>query len=361
MTLLALASLAIWVCLWLFRGGFWSVAEDEPVREAPAWMRVVAVIPARNEEPTIARTVRSVRDQVARVVVVDDRSRDATAFVARAAGADIVSGAPLPEGWSGKVWAMHQGLLAAGEAEWILFTDADIEHHATNVGELLARAERDQVDLASLMVRLNCESLAERALIPAFVYFFRMLYPFAWANDPQSPTAAAAGGCVLVRRAALAGIGGMAAIADALIDDCALARAVKKSGGRIWLGLTRRTRSLRPYDEVEDVWKMIARTAYTQLGCSVPLLAFCLLAMSVIFLVPPLAVLSGGWDAVLGGAAWALMALSYAPMLRFYGVSLLFAPLLPLIALVYLGATADSARRHFEGRGGEWKGRTRHS
>jgi hopene-associated glycosyltransferase HpnB len=359
MSLLALMSLAIWAVLWLFRGGFWNAAEDLPIGYSDGRLYVTAVIPARNEEATIARAVRSLRHQVARIIVVDDRSSDATAAVALAAGAEVVHGAPLPEGWSGKVWAMHQGIAAAGPAEWILLTDADIEHHENNVGELLARAERQGLDLASLMVRLNCESLAERLLIPAFVYFFRMLYPFAWANDPESRTAAAAGGCMLVRRAALDRIGGMAAIRGALIDDCALAAALKRSGGSIWLGLTQRTLSLRPYPALEDIWRMVARTAYTQLQYSPFALAFCALAMTVVFLVPPLAVLDGDdWGLRAGGLAWALMALSYLPMLRFYGVSPLWAPLLPAIALVYLGATIDSARRHWEGRGGEWKGRT---
>jgi hopene-associated glycosyltransferase HpnB len=318
------------------------------------------VIPARDEEATIGRTVRSLVHQGVPVLVVDDGSRDATAAAARGAGAEVIAGAALPEGWTGKLWALEQGVRRIS-SEWILLTDADIEHHATSVGELLAFAEAEDLDLASLMVRLHCDSLAERMLIPAFVFFFALLYPFAWVADPERRTAAAAGGCILVRRAALARIGFFAPIRDRLIDDCALAAAVKESGGGIWLGLSRETVSLRRYPRFADVWGMVARTAYTQLRCSPLYLAGTVLGLGALFLVPPLAFVSGGWATLVGAAAWLLMAALYWPMLRFYALSPLWAPLLPLTSLVYLGATVDSARRHWEGRGGEWKGRVRRS
>jgi len=205
-------------------------------------------------------------------------------------------------------------------------------------------------------VKLRCESHAERFLIPPFVFFFALLYPFAWSNDPRKRTAAAAGGCILMRRSAYERIGGYAAIKGQLIDDCALAREVKR-GGAIWLGLTQATRSLRPYPHVVDIWNMVARTAYTQLDYSALLLAGTVLGLAVTYLAPPLLLLAGDGAAWLGGLSWAAMTLSYAPMLRFYGVSLLWAPLLPAAALVYLAATIASAWRHWQGRGGEWKGR----
>jgi hopene-associated glycosyltransferase HpnB len=302
--------------------------------------------------------------------VVDDHSEDGTAAAAYAAaavgaGADgrltVVPARPLPSGWTGKLWAMAEGLRAveaSGEPpELLLFTDADIRHHRSNLAELAARLEDEKRDLVSLMVLLRCQSRAERFLIPAFVFFFAMLYPFAWSNDPRRATAAAAGGCVLLRREACRRIGGLAAIRGALIDDCALARAVKESGGAIWLGLTRATRSLRPYPEVGDVWRMVARTAFAQLRYSPALLAGTVLGLAVTYLAPPLLVLAGGPAAALAGAAWVVMMVACLPMLRFYGLSPLRAPLLPAVAVVYLAATIDSARRHWRGAGGEWKGR----
>jgi hopene-associated glycosyltransferase HpnB len=321
---------------------------------------VTALIPARDEEATVGRAVRSLTRQGVPVLVVDDGSRDATASAARGAGAEVIVGAPLPEGWTGKLWALDQGVRRV-TSEWVLLTDADIEHHSTSVGELVAFAETEDLELASLMVRLHCESLAERMLIPAFVFFFALLYPFAWVADPARRTAAAAGGCILVRRTALARIGFFAGIRDRLIDDCALAAEVKGSGGAIWLGLSAETRSLRRYPHFADIWRMVARTAYTQLGYSPLALAGTVIGLGALFLVPVIALFWGGWASLLGAAAWLLMTALYWPMLRFYGVSSLWAVLLPLTALVYLGATVDSARRHWEGRGGEWKGRVQRS
>jgi hopene-associated glycosyltransferase HpnB len=328
---------------------------------------VVAVIPARNEAAVVGAAVASLLAQdypgAFRIVLVDDHSGDGTAEVARAAAAgkedrlQIVSARPLPQGWTGKLWALSEGVRQiATPPELYLFTDADIAHHATNLAELVIRLQGEGRDLVSLMVKLRCESFAERFLIPAFVFFFALLYPFAWSNDPRRRTAAAAGGCILIRRSAYERIGGYESLKGELIDDCALARAVKR-GGSIWLGLTQRTVSLRPYPRIADIWNMVARTAYTQLGYSPVLLAGTVLGMGIAYLLPPLLLLAGGGAAWIGAVSWAAMALTYAPMLRFYGVSLFWAPLLPAAASVYLAATIDSAWRHWRGRGGEWKGR----
>jgi hopene-associated glycosyltransferase HpnB len=372
-TALAALSLAIWLYLLLARGGFWRERPQPAPPDSPRWPAVVAIVPARDEAGTIGETVASLLGQryAGRftLVVVDDHSRDGTAAAARSAAQalaaedrlTIVGAAPLPAGWTGKLWALAEGLRQAEQsndpAELVLLTDADIAHHRDNLGELVARVERDGLDLASLMVKLNCASFAERLLIPAFVFFFEKLYPFAWVNDARRRTAGAAGGCMLVRRAALARIGGIASIRGALIDDCALAARIK-AGGRIWLGLSAETRSLRRYDGLGDIWRMIARTAYTQLGYSPLLLAGTVLGLAVTYLVPPVLNLAGsGIAALVAGAAWLAMSIAFAPILRLYRQPLVVAPLLPLIASFYLAATIDSARRHWQGRGGEWKGR----
>lgn len=370
---LAALSLAIWLYLLLGRGFFWCVRLPAPSRLPARWPSVVAVVPARNEAAVVGEAVTSLltQDYPGRfsVVLVDDHSEDGTAAVARDAAArlgqserlTVLGARPLPPGWTGKLWALAEGVRQVEEGgdppELFLFTDADIAHHRRNLAELAARLEQEQRDLVSLMVLLRCQSWAERFLIPAFVFFFAMLYPFAWSNDPHRRTAAAAGGCVLLRRSAYRRIGGFAALKDALIDDCALARAVKASGGAIWLGLTRETRSLRPYPGIGDIWRMVARTAYAQLGYSPLLLAGTVLGLAVTYLVPPALVFAGGVTASLAGAAWAAMSLAYLPMVRFYGLTPFWAPLLPAVALVYLAATIDSARRHWQGAGGEWKGR----
>ena len=241
--------------------------------------------------------------------------------------------------------------------ELYLFTDADIVHSPDGLAGLVARAEAEGRDLVSEMVLLRCRSAAERLLIPAFVFFFAMLYPFRWSNDPGRATAAAAGGCVLLRRSAYRRIGGLASIHGALVDDCALAKAVKASGGSIWLGLTRTTRSVRPYPGIGDVWRMVARTAYAQLGYSPLLLTGTVFGLAVTYLAPVALVFAGGRAAWLAAAAWAAMTLAYLPMVRFYALSPLWALLLPAAASVYLAATVDSARRYWQGAGGEWKGR----
>ncbi len=302
------------------------------------------------------------------VILVDDQSTDGTAAAAKAAAGrrperslTVLSGRPLPGGWTGKVWAMKQGAdhaeHLADQPRYLLFCDADIAFAKDALRRLVARADAQGLGLTSLMAKLRCESPAERGLIPAFVFFFQMLYPFQWVNRPDCETAAAAGGCMLVGRQELQAAGGLAAIRDELIDDCALAR-ILKGVGPIWLGLTERVRSLRPYQHVSDVGRMIARSAYEQLGRSPLLLAGTVAAMGITYLAPPLlALFAPGPARLVGTATWLLMALTYQPMLRFYRVNPLWGGLLPLIGGAYMVFTLLSAYQHASGRGGYWKGR----
>lgn len=298
-----------------------------------------------------------------------DHSTDGTADIARAAALSIGKGdaltvigaRDLPAGWSGKVWAQSEGLAAADkaapEARYVWLTDADIWHGPNALAELVARAENEQRDLVSLMVRLRCDSAWERMIVPAFVFYFAKLYPFASIANPRSRVAGAAGGCMLARRSALARIGGFEAIRGELIDDCSLAAKIK-AGGSIRLDLADDSISLRPYDDWQSLWNMIARSAYTQLHYSPWMLIGATLGMILTYLAPPVLALAGGagtWPAWL---AWLLMAISYRPMLREYRQPVWMAPLLPLTALFYLGATLDSARRYYLRRGGQWKGRS---
>jgi hopene-associated glycosyltransferase HpnB len=372
-TMLALAALAAWVGLLAARGGFWRLERSGPLPPPSSWPAVAAVIPARDEAEGVGRMVASLlgQDYPGRLtlILVDDHSGDGTADIARAAAAalgaaerlSVLTGEALPPGWSGKVWAMEQGARAAErlapDAEWVLFTDADIRHDPGQVRDLVARGVAERRDLVSLMVRLHCQTLPERAIVPAFVYFFRMLYPFRWIADANNRVAGAAGGVMLIRRTMLAKIGGMAALKGALIDDCTLARRIKDRGGRLWLGLAERTESLRVYAGWGEPWNMIARSAYEQLGHSPWLLAGTVLAMTLAFVAPPVLVLAGGGAGAVAAAAWAAMAMSYLPMVRFYRLAPLWALALPLVALFYLGATVHSALRHHAGRGGQWKGR----
>lgn len=381
--LAALAAL-VWGWLLLFHGGvgsaFWRLGADPATsgRVPARWPGVVAVIPARNEAETVGDAVSSLLAQAYKgrlhVVVVDDHSEDLTRPVSEAAGRayqsedrlSVIAARDLPADWVGKVWAMAEGLREADrrmpDAGYVLFTDADIEHPQDGVARLVQRAESERLDLASLMVRLRCETLAERLTIPAFVFFFAMLYPFAWVARGDRATAAAAGGVMLVRREALERIGGLGSIRSALIDDCALAGTIKRAGGRLWLGLADDTASLRGYDGFAGVWRMIARSAYTQLRHSPWLLAGTILGMAVTYVAPPaVAVLADWarwpWAAGLGAGAWVAMMVAYLPVLRHFGQTLFWAPLLPLTALIYCAATLDSARRYHAGQGGEWKGR----
>jgi hopene-associated glycosyltransferase HpnB len=373
--LLGLLALAIWLTLLLARGGFWLACQRDD-RDAPRppshWPRVAAVVPARNEADVIARSIGSLLRQdypgEFRVLLVDDGSDDGTAEAARqaatAAGAEarleILPGTPLPAGWTGKLWALQQGVRHASAAtppDYILLTDADIGHSPDNLRALVLRAESGRYALVSLMAELSCATPAERFLIPAFVFFFQMLYPFAWVSRADRRTAAGAGGCMLTRREALEAAGGIASIRTAIIDDCALARRLKAQGP-IWLGLTRRARSLRPYGSIGEIGRMVSRSAYAQLGYSPLLLAGTLAGMALTYLVPPALALFGGGAAQLAGlAAWLLMALAFQPMLRFYRVSPLWGLALPAIGAAYSLFTMQSALQVWRGRGGMWKGR----
>jgi hopene-associated glycosyltransferase HpnB len=401
-----LVSLVIWLVLIVGWGRFWQCDQRleqkplPPLSSSPlsSYPSICAVIPARNEAEMLPICLRSLLTQdypgTLNVILVDDQSDDGTAEVARQTADEVnrgdrlfvIAGEPLPEGWSGKLWAMEQGVQKAQFLcpDYILLTDADIKHDPTNLRRLVAKAEQENLDMASVMVRLRCQSFWEKLLIPAFVFFFMKLYPFLWVNTPARKTAGAAGGCILIRQQVLQEIGGIERIRGALIDDCALAIAVKQNrgsredgagqsatppsppsprSGKIWLGLCDRTVSLRPYDTLTTIWNMVARTAYTQLHYNPLLLAGTLVGMVLIYLVPPIALVSGmvtGQATMLleGMVGCSLMALAYFPTIRFYNCPPLLTVCLPLIAIFYSLMTLDSALRHWQGRGGAWKGRT---
>lgn len=379
--ILALLPLVIWLVMLIFWGQFWQTdqqleAQEVNISRLESFPRVCAVVPARNEKEVIPISLRSLLSQnypgSFNIFLVDDQSTDGTADFAQGVAyaldkpqkLQIVSGASLPPGWAGKLWAVQQGIDTASKLlpDYFLLTDADIEHDPNHLSRLVAKAEKDNLDMVSVMVRLRCKSFWEKLLIPAFVFFFQKLYPFRWVNNPQKATAAAAGGCILIRRQALNRIGGISAIRQALIDDCALAKAVKSSGGKIWLGLSDVTYSLRPYDSLKTIWDMVARSAYTQLNYSPVLLTASVLGMIYIYLFPPLAIIIG---AIFGNwlimftnlTTYLLMTLAYFPIIRFYKCSPAFAFTLPIIAFLYTGMTIDSAIRHWQGKGGAWKGR----
>jgi hopene-associated glycosyltransferase HpnB len=385
---IAALSLVVWLVLIFARGGFWRARERLPDVDTAieSWPAVVAVVPARNEAEVIGRTISSLVHQdysgELALILVDDHSADGTALVAQDAAKEagqadrltVIGSRPLPAGWTGKLWALSEGLrhaaVAKPQAAFVWFTDADIEHDPQSLRRLVTKAEREDRDLVSLMVLLNCEGFWEKLLIPPFVFFFAMLYPFAWVNDPHRRMAAAAGGCVLLRRAALERAGGLAPIRDAIIDDCALARHIKKggrsNGSAIWLGLTERLRSIRPYEGLAGLWSMVVRSAYTQLGRSPIMLVLTVLGMAVVYLAPPILVLMYPWHgsgvaAALAALAWILMSLAIWPTLQLYRQSLWLAPLLPVSALLYCGMTLHSGVAHYRGRGGAWKGRVQGS
>ena len=375
---LALVSFAAWLALVFARGRYWT-GEVRLEGRAPApasWPRVVAVVPARDEAELIARTLRTLLAQEyageLRIVLVDDESSDGTAAAARDVAAahpngarlSVVRTAPRPEGWVGKMWAVESGIRAARRtagADWWWLTDADVAHATDTLARLVAKGESDRLDLVSLMVKLDAGAGWNALLVPAFVYFFQQLYPFPLVNDPGSRVAAAAGGCMLVRCDALTRAGGITPLRGEVIDDCALGRAVKANGG-IWLGLTDQEESIRPYGGVGDVWRMVARSAYTQLRHSPALLAGTLAGLALLYLVPPLAVLAwlfaGSHAAgVFGAAAWMLQAASFVPTLALYRRSAWLALALPAAGLLYAAMTFDSARRHWRNEGATWKGR----
>jgi hopene-associated glycosyltransferase HpnB len=357
---LGVTVVAIWLFLLLGRGFFWRMRVEPPLQPktpAPLPPRIVAIVPARNEADVVGRAVASLANQnyagEFHIVLVDDHSDDGTAAIARAAAPPeiltVIDAAPLAAGWTGKLSAVATGIRYAArfEADYFLLTDADIAHPPANLADLSARAESGY-DLVSYMAKLRCDSIAERALIPAFVFFFFLLYPPAWGTG-------AAGGCMLVRRSMLERAGGVERIHGALIDDCSLAASVRQAGGRVWLGLSRETRSIRPYGGFAEIGRMISRSAFTQLRYSVWLLIATVLGLLLTYLAPPVLTLTGS---ALGSAAWLLMTIAYIPALRFYGVPILYAPWLPAIATFYMGATIHSAVAHWRGRGGAWKGRT---
>jgi hopene-associated glycosyltransferase HpnB len=370
---LAAAPLLIWLYLLWCRAGFWRLSQRLPAPHAEVpHARVAVIIPARDEAALIGDSIRSLLQQSYRgqldVIAVDDGSTDGTAEEAIRAAVEIgaaarlmvLRGAPLPAGWSGKLWAMSQGVEAASglNADYLLLTDADIHHEPDAVAALVAKAETAHCDLVSCMVELRAQTVAERALVPAFVFFFFMLYPPDWIASRGSRTAAAAGGCMLMRPRALAAIGGLASIRSALIDDCALARATKAAGGDIWLGLTRSARSTRPYGSFAAVGRMISRTAFNQLHHSYLLLAATLAGLGITYVLPPALLLSGDRVSIACGAgAWTLMTIAYGPIVRFYRLPMPWALTLPVVAVFYAAATAHSAMQYALRRGGDWKGR----
>lgn len=372
---IAVIPVLVWAWLLTARGGFWRVATRSPARPAPPRppaRRVVVLVPARNEAALIGAAIASLAQQsfngVIHLILIDDESSDGTAdaaaAAARACGASarlsVIRGTSLPPGWTGKLWALAQGIAAAArfDPDYLLFTDADIEHDPHSLESLVADAEANQRDLVSRMVRLSTATAAERLLIPAFVFFFFMLYPPAWVAAPGRRTAAAAGGCILIRPQALARIGGLEAIRSGIIDDCALARAVKGSGGRLSLELARDIRSLRVYGSFAAIGAMISRSAFAQLRHSYLALAGTLLGLFLTFLLPPALLCCGDpLAACLGAAVLLLMSLAYLPMVRFYGLPSPWCLCLPLIVLFYVAAVLHSVAQYTRGRGGQWKGR----
>ncbi len=363
MTTLAVVALLAWAYLLGLHGRFWQAGPSLAPGRPTTPLDVDIVIPARDEAEGIGAALRSLLAQDyagrLRIFVIDDGSTDGTGEIARALQDPrliVLDGKPRPPGWSGKLWAVSQG-VAQTTAAFVLLTDADIVHEPAHVSTLVAKAEQDGLDLVSEMVELRCLTLAERALVPAFVFFFQLLYPFAWVNDLLRATAAAAGGTVLLRRRALDRIGGIEAVRGALIDDVALASAVKQ-GGRIWLGHSRLARSVRPYPAAADIWRMVARTAYVQLRFSPMILLGTVLGLALVWLAPPLLGLFGHRVArVLGLLAWVGSAASFLPTLRRFRQSPLWALALPGIACFYLAATIGSAIDHHRGRGVVWKRR----
>ena len=384
--ILSSLSLIIWLFLLLFWGGFWLADRRLETTEInlTSYPYVCAIVPARNEEDVLSISMASLFNQdypgIFSIVLVDDNSSDRTAEVAqeiadklnKADKINILFGKPLAAGWKGKLWAMKQGIECAQQQipkpDYFLFTDADIKHDCHNLLQLVSQAETEDLDLVSLMVLLRCQSIWEKLLIPAFVFFFQKLYPFPWVNDHDRSIAAAAGGCILIRRQALEKLGGIESIKDALIDDCTLAKKVKFNDKKeekkgIWLGLTETTISLRTYDDLKTIWDTIARTAYTQLNYSPLLLVGTILGMGIVYLVSPICLIIGSivnnWLLVtISLVTWLLMTVAYIPTIRLYKLSILWALTLPAIAFLYSLMTLDSAWKYWQGKGGSWKGRT---
>ncbi|BAQ66310.1 glycosyltransferase [Geminocystis sp. NIES-3709] len=373
-------SFIIWVYLILARGDFWLCNQNLEELSLDIYPSVTVIIPARNEAENISNSLNSLLNQNYQgnlnIILVDDQSEDNTGEIAQKTATNnnkedqltIIKGQPLPLGWSGKLWAMSQGITWAKQhfnTNYFLFTDADIKHSTNNISKLLAKAEKDNLDLVSLMVKLRCESFWEKLLIPAFIFFFQKLYPFPLVNNSTKKVAAAAGGCILIRESALTRIGGIEALKEALIDDCTLAKLVKETlppNRSIWLGLSDTTISLRSYDTLTPIWNMVARTAFTQLNYSGFLLIGTILAMTITYFTVPIAVLTGLMTAqlsliIMGVIILLMMALTYYPTIKLYQLPFFYCFLLPIIALLYSFMTIDSALRYWQGKGGQWKGR----
>ncbi len=380
MTWLALLPLLAWLYLLSLHGRFWLAQprlDDAPAKPLQSWPKVIAVVPARNEADVIEQALKNlVRQDYPggfEIRLVDDHSEDQTGTLARqvASGSDgrlsVLDAPERPPGWVGKLWALHSGTVQTTEEPvyWWL-TDADIAHEPDTLRRLVTKAEEERFAQVSLMVRLSCSSLWEKLLIPAFVFFFQKLYPFPWVTADRRGISAAAGGCVLVRAETLREAGGIAAIKGAIIDDCSLAAnlrpAARKAGRGLFLGLTLQSHSIRPYSGLMEIWAMVARSAYTQLHYNPLLLLGTLFGMLLLYLLPPLLVLTWPWHgnvmaALLGAVTWGLMAVAWLPTLRLYALSAWRGLLLPLAGLFYTAMTFDSARLHWLGKGAAWKGR----
>ncbi|HEY6967652.1 MAG TPA: glycosyltransferase [Candidatus Angelobacter sp.] len=374
-TIAGILSVLAWLYLLLGRGGFWRVSRHFPalLPKSKSPSRIAVIIPARNEAGVIGKSISSLINQTGdhaiHIFLVDDDSSDGTAERARLAANQaskslsltIIEGATLPAGWTGKLWAVQQGIAQAREwqPDFFLLTDADILHASNNIATLVSIAENSSYDLASFMVKLQCQTAAEKLLIPAFVFFFFELYPPAWISNSGNRTAGAAGGSILVRPEALENAGGIEAIQNEIIDDCALARIVKQNGSKVWLGMSAKTVSLRPYKTFTEMDRMISRTAFSQLNHSTLRLLLALVGMALIYAAPPFLLFTRQWFAFqLGLSAWLLMTCCYLPMVRFYFLNPLWALTLPLAAVFYMAATFHSAIKYWSGRGGEWKGRS---
>ena len=378
--ILSITTLGSWLYLWLFRSLFWLAnqrLENLPA-DIPATISfpsVIALIPARNEEDVIARCIGSLLNQDYQgelsIILIDDESNDRTVEVAQAAAAQfeggnkvqIISGKQLPSGWAGKVWALQQGMNRAvrTQAKYYFLSDADVYHDTSNLTRLVSKAEKDELDLVSLMVKLQCRSSWDWLLIPAFIFFFQKLFPFNRVNDPSSRVAAAAGGSMLVRKTAMDRIGQYTSIKSAIIDDCALARKLKENGP-IWLGLSTTTRSIRAYDNLTEIWHMVTRSAYTQLHHSLVFLLGAIIGMTVVYVAPPMVMCFAflhdlTFPLLFSGCAWGIMIYTYHPTLKLYDVKPFYGLLLPVTALIYLLMTIDSARLFYLNKGGRWKGR----